>query len=86
MLKALDLFADLSGVLRDGDRLDHALEVLALRLFHLFEVFGVGKFGRRGSGKLAGALQVLGQPVNAILQRMTQGVGARREPALIEGH
>src|SRR5205823_7902406 len=82
----LALLAHLLGASRQRDRLEHRLEPLPLALFHLLQLFRVGEIRRRLAGQVLRALEPLFQAPCAILERAPHGIGAGREPALIEGH
>jgi hypothetical protein len=85
-LQFRDLLPHLLGVLRQGDRGHDFLQMLALGILHLFELLGLGDLRRSQSGQFLGALQPVGQPAGAVLQRPAQGVGAGGQPALEQRH
>ena len=82
----LDLLAHLIGASRERDRLEHRLQPLALALLHLLQLFRIGKIRRRLAGEILRTLETLFQAPGAVLERTAHGVGARREPALVERH
>ena len=82
----LHFLAHLIRVARERDRLQHLLEPLALALLHFLQLFGVGKVGGRLPHEILRALQAFFEAPRAVLQRAAHREGARREPALVEGH
>jgi hypothetical protein len=82
----LHLVAHLLGASRQRDRFEQLLEALALALFHLFDLFRIGEIGRRLAGQLLSPFEPLCQAPGPLLERMPHGVGAGRQPALVEGH
>ena len=82
----LNLLPHLVGAARERDRLEHRLQPFALALLHLLQFFRIGEIRRRLAGEILRALETLFQPPGAVLKRTAHGVGARREPALVERH
>ena len=82
----LNLLAHLIGAAGKRDRLEHRLQPFALAFLHLLQLVRIGQIRRRLAGEILRAFQTLFQPPGAVLKRTAHGVGARREPALVERH
>ena len=80
------LLPDLPGVFRQRDRLQQSLQTLAFGFLELVQLVPVGKVRWGGSRQLLGALETLFQPPGPVLQRAPHGIGAGREPSLVERH
>ncbi len=85
-LELLNLLLDLLGVACERDGLERFFESLPLALLHFLQFVRVGKVRRGQLCEVLGSLQSLLQTLGPVLQRVPHGVGARGQPALIEGH
>ena len=82
----MNLLTHLFGAARERNRLQHRLQPFALAFLHLLQLIGIREIRRRLAGQILRALEALLQPTGAVLKRTAHGVGARREPALVQRH
>ncbi len=79
-----DLLANLVGIARKRNRLEHLLQPFALRLLHFFDFIGRWQVGGCQANQILGALQAILQAFGAVIEAVTHGVGAGSQPALVQ--